>query len=163
MGLNQAETKVRDAMSLSKSPQDIAEELGYPVEEVHKIQTKIFQSIDGYTLDQQLKLTIMDLRELGQMAKENYRIDANSRQAEAAVKAFDAAAGRIDAISKRVDDSIFKMNQEQALTLQRIVERSFDRLLGKLMERYPKIEQGDLEDEFRDLILESAKEADRQK
>lgn len=163
MGLNQAETKVRDAMSLSKSPQDIAEELGYPVEEVHKIQTKIFASIDGYTLDEQLKLTIMDLRELGAMAKENYRIDANSRQAEAAVKAFDAAAGRIDAIAKRVDDSIFKMNQEQALTLQRIVERSFDRLLGKLMERYPKVEQGDLEDEFRDLILESAKEADRQK
>lgn len=148
MGLNQAETKVRDAMSLSKSADDIAEELGYPVEDVYKIQNKIFKSIDGYTLDQQLKLTIMDLRELGQMAKENYRIDANSRQAEAAVKAFDAAAGRIDAISKRVDDSIFRMNQEQADYLVTLVTKATYAAFRELTERYPAIELEEAEGVF---------------
>ena len=146
MGLNQAETKVRDAMSLSKSPQDIAKELGYPVEEVHKIQQRIFASIDGYTLDEQL--TILDLREIGAMAKENYRIDANSRQAEAAVKAFDAAAGRIDAISKRVDDSIFKMNQEQAEYLVKLVTKATYAAFRELSERYPTIELEEAEGVF---------------
>lgn len=148
MGLNQAETKVRDAMSLSKSPQDIATELGYPVEEVHKIQQRIFASIDGYTLDEQLKLTILDLREIGAMAKENYRIDANSRQAEAAVKAFDAAAGRIDAISKRVDDSIFKMNQEQAEYLVKLVTKATYAAFRELSELYPTIELEEAEGVF---------------
>jgi flagellar hook-basal body complex protein FliE len=153
-------------MSQGKTPAVIAKELsgderyGYSPEEVYAIISRILESLDAYSLDQQLKLSILDLREMASEAKDNYSSTGNAQHLRGAVEALDKAMTHMEALQSKSEDLLTTLDQKQADFLVSLVERSFDRTLGELSARFPLVEKAELETLFRSHLTVVAREAD---
>lgn len=164
--LTRAEARIRDRMSQGKSPADIARELsaderfGYTPEQVYAVINKILSSLDAYTLDQQLKLTILDLRELAAMAKENYELTGRGEHLRGAVEALDKSAVHIEALQAKSEELLVSLDRENASRLVRLMERTFDRAVGELSARFPGLEREELESVFVGHLHAVAREED---
>lgn len=155
-------------MSQGKTPADIARELGnderfgYAPEEVYAIIQKILNSLDAYTLDQQLKLSILDLRAVAADAKEFYTSTGNAQHLKGMVDALDKAMTHIEHLQSKSEDVLTTIDKKQADRLVHLVERSFDRTLGALMARFPDADKAEIEAEFRMHLISVAREADNE-
>lgn len=166
--LSRAEVRVRDAMSQGKTPADIARELGnderfgYAPEEVYAIIQKILNSLDAYTLDQQLKLSILDLRAVAADAKEFYTSTGNAQHLKGMVDALDKAMTHIEHLQSKSEDVLTTIDKKQADMLVRIVERSYDRVVGILSERFPQEDEAELRSLVQGQIRIIAREVDEE-
>lgn len=165
-GLSRAEKRVRDRMSQGKSPADIAAELGsderfgYSPEQVYEIIRRILSSLDAYTLDEQLKLSILDLRQLAALAKENYEVTGRGEHLRGAVEALDKAATHIESLQAKSEELLTSLDQKYADHLVTIVERSYDRVVGMLIERFPGVDETEVKGLVQTQIQAIAAEVD---
>lgn len=166
MNLTRAEERIRSRMSQGKSPAEIARELsdderyGYTPEEVYTIINKILNSLDAYSLDQQLKLSILDLREMAADAKENYSTTGNAQHLRGAVEALDKAMTHMESLQAKSEDVLATLDRKQAEFLVGIVERSFTKTLDSIVEQHPEVDRGKVEAMFRGYLITVSKEAD---
>lgn len=90
--------------------------------------------------------------------------DLSDRNIGAVVNAAAGAIGRqlrvLQDLRDRSAVDLERVQRVYADELVRIVELSFERLLGRLEERYPDIESDDLRSEFEGLIVTVAREVD---
>lgn len=146
-----------------KSPDEVEELTGVPAMEVAKRTKAALGKID--ILDVAEKRAKLMLRLEAMVAEVEGRItDASDRNLGALIN---ASRGSIQTILKELRE-IEKASKEDVDTVVNrvsqnmvaIVERSYDRQLGRLSERFPEIPKDDLAREFRETILEISAEYD---
>ena len=95
---------------------------------------------------------------------ESRLVDVSDRNIGAVVNAAAGAIGRqLKVLSDLRDRSVVDLERVQGLyarELVRIVELSFERLLGRLEERFPGVDGSDIQREFEETILLVAREFD---
>ena len=95
---------------------------------------------------------------------ESRLVDVSDRNIGAVVNAAAGAIGRqLKVLGDLRDRSVVDLERVQGLyarELVRIVELSFERLLGRLEERFPGVDGSDIQREFEEAILLVAREFD---
>jgi sugar-specific transcriptional regulator TrmB len=145
------------------TPTEISEKTGIPVEEVAQRTLQVLNSVDYFTIEQmRAKQTIM----LNQMVTEGVaRMEAATDRNVSGI--MNATGGNIfralkvlEDIEKKASLNTASMEAAYARRLLSIVERAFDRYLGKLSERFPDVDAQDIADGFQQAIMEMAQEVD---
>lgn len=151
------------AMAGAYTPQEISEKTGIPVEEVAKRTLSVLNSVDYFTVEQmRVKQVIM----LNQMITEGVtRMEAATDKNIGAI--LNSTGGNVfralkvlEDIEKKAALNSASMEAAYARRLLSIVERAFDRYLGKLSERFPEVDAKDIAEGFQRAILEMAQEVD---
>jgi hypothetical protein len=144
-------------------PTKIAELTGLTPEEVAQRTLAVLNSIDYFTIDQMRAKLMITLNAL--IAEAMNRLPTASERAIGAY--LNATGGNLQrglAQLKEMEERALKnsasMEQAYARRMVDIVNRAFDRQLGKLSERYPEIDPSDIAEEFQKTIMEIAKEID---
>jgi hypothetical protein len=147
----------------SKTPTEIAEETGLTAIEVAKRTEQLLGERDYLSEDAKVQVVIQRLDTIS--AEIERRLPSMSdRNIAAAANASAGALGRVlkelRELRKESKVDMDALSARYAQTMVSIVEASFNRLLGRLMERYPAEDPMELQGEFQALMLEVSKEYD---
>jgi hypothetical protein len=146
-----------------KSPQELELLTGVPALEVAQRLERVLGERDFLGEDARIGVLLQRLD--GMVAEVESRMSGISdRNLGSVVNAAAGAIGRqLKVLADMRDRSVVDLERVQSVyarELVRIVELSFERLLGRLEERYPDIEGEDLRLEFEALIGVVAREVD---
>jgi hypothetical protein len=147
----------------SKTPTEIAEETGLTAIEVAKRTEQLLGERDYLSEDAKVQVVIQRLDTIS--AEIERRLPSMSdRNIAAAANASAGALGRVlkelRELRKESKVDMDALSARYAQTMVSIVEASFNRLLGRLMERYPAEDPMELQGEFQALMLEVSREYD---
>jgi hypothetical protein len=147
----------------NKTPAELAEETGLTPIEVAKRTAELLGERDY--LAEEARIAVLVNRLDSMSAEIERRLPGMSdRNIATSVNAAAGALGRtlkeLREMRKESKVDLDALQSRYAQTMVSIVEASFNRLLGRLMERYPAEDPMELQGEFQALMLEVSKEYD---
>lgn len=150
-------------MAGAYSPVEIAAETGLAPEEVAQRTLEIMNSIDYFTIEQMQARSMILLNRLISEAM-NRLESVSDRNLGALLNSTGGNLQRslkeLQELQKRSEQNGAAMEQAYARRLLVIVDRAFDRQLGKLSAKYPDEDPRELAEDFQRTILEIAREID---
>lgn len=150
-------------MAGAYSPAEIAEKTGIPAEEVAKRTIDVLNSIDYFTIEQMQARSMIMLNRLISEAM-NRLESVSDRNLGALLNSTGGNLQRnlkeLQGLQAQAEKNSSQMEKAYAKRLLTIVDRAFDRYLGKLSERYPDEDPRDIAEGFQRTILEIAREID---
>lgn len=147
----------------NKTPTELAEETGLTPIEVAKRTAELLGERDYLAEDARISVLV---NRLDSMAAEIERRlpGMSDRNVATSVNAAAGALGRtlkeLRELRRESKVDLEALQNRYAQTMVSIVEASFNRMLGRLAERYPDQDPMELQAEFQGLILEVSKEYD---
>jgi hypothetical protein len=145
------------------SPEEIEAETGVPAMEVAKRTIEVLGKRDYLDESAQIRIAMLKLSTLtdeimGRVA------DMRDRDVAPAVNSAAGAIGRqlrvLQDLQKRSDGHVLELQAAYGRQMVEIVEATYNRMLGRLGERFPDVDVEGLESEFQELLVSVAQEYD---
>lgn len=154
------ETRLINAAIAGISPSQLAQETGWPLELIIKETHRLADEFDNVYDDRmQLQFNKQVLREhIGRLQDEAK--DGNKDSWKPLIDAVARQNQQIDKSLERAQADLEKVNTSQARAMMQIIQSSFDRTLGELQAKFPKVKTAEIESMFRGHLTEVAAEWD---
>lgn len=147
----------------AKSPRELSEATGVPENEV-VARAQAYYDSTVLSAGQQFAQMVMQLRELANEGIQRAR-NASDRDSSAHITAASNTLAKLDKLiadqAKRDREDSAERDALYARVLLKIVERTVDRSIGALTERYKDLDAAEIEAEFSKNLMLVAAEADR--
>lgn len=145
------------------TPEEIAEKTGLTPEDVARRTVNVLNSVDYFTVQQMRARSMIMLNRL--IAEAMGRLESVSDRNLGAL--LNSTGGNLQRtlkeladLEKQAEKNSSALEKAYAKRLLTIVDRAFDRYLGRLAERYPGEDPKEIAEGFQRTILEIAREID---
>ncbi len=146
-----------------RSVRQMAQDTGLSIEQVAYIRTQLLESVDELTIDQKRTKLLVDLQEISDQAREDYKhaddTDSGSKLLQVSVGAIKTVLEQLNRMEKNNTDRITELNTLRVQELVSLMQSVVDAGVREVADAYG-LEEEDLFDIFNRKLAEEAAKRD---
>jgi len=159
-GLSLRDKAILDGAARGKTAEEISQELQVPAARVVQELDRLTKTVDWLDEAQRWKLLTHNLWQLMGKLKDLAESGADALITKGYLDTIRLAFEQVEKQRELAQLDLDKVNEAQAKVLMDIVERAFYATLGQLSERYPNVENSEIEAAFKDNLVMVAADFD---